>query len=191
MANTPTEPWLKLRKSLLRSPKIHQLAASLGTSLGDAFHLACLWLDYLDTYSDNGVTNVTPQFLETYFSCANFYTAFAQIGWIDCTETGHVYAIDYEKHNGQNAKRRMQDAERKAKSRAAKVTQKSRKSHTNVTEESQKSHDRERERERINNINHNSISNPPTITQRATPQHTTTLNRRTQQDCNANRRYDL
>lgn len=41
------------------------------------------------------------------------------------------------------------------------------------------------------NINHNSISNPPTITQRTTPQHTTTLNRRTQQDCNANRRYDL
>lgn len=37
------------------------------------------------------------------------------------------------------------------------------------------------------NINHNSISNPPTIT----PHRTTTLNRRTQQDCNANRRYDL
>lgn len=39
------------------------------------------------------------------------------------------------------------------------------------------------------NINNNSIYNQPTIT-RSTPQHTTTLNRR-QQDCNANRRYDL
>lgn len=41
------------------------------------------------------------------------------------------------------------------------------------------------------NINNNSSFNPPTITQRATPHRTTTLNRRTQQDCNANRRYDL
>lgn len=184
MANIPTEPWLKLRKSLLRSPKIHQLAAALGTSLGDAFYLACLWLDYLDAYSDNGVTNVTPQFLETYFSCPNFYTAFAQIGWIDCTENGNVFAHDYEKHNGQNAKRRLQDAERKAKSRAAKVTAKSQQSHAKVTGTSQKSHDRERERERIYTPPTSSLT-PPAVTPPRT------INHHRQNDCNANRRYDL
>lgn len=183
-----TEQWLKLRKTLLRSPKIHQLAAALGTTVGEAFYLALLWLDYLDEYTENGHTNVTPQFLETYFSQPHFYTALREIGWIDADENGHVFALDYSKHNGQNAKKRLQDAERKAKSRTSKVTKKSQKSHTEVTPVSQKSHEnvtlRERERER------NIYIQNSTLKQRSnTPPRT--VNHHRQNDCNANRRYDL
>lgn len=128
-----TEHWLKVRKALLRSPKIHILSAELNISLGEAFYTACLWLDYLDEYTEKGVTNVTPQFLESYFSCPSLFNALKKIGWVDVNKEGHVFALEYDKHNGQNVKKKLQDAERKAKSRAEKC-------HKNVTKKSQECH---------------------------------------------------
>lgn len=182
-----TEHWLKVRKALLRSPKMHILSAELNISLGEAVCTALLWLDYLDEYTEKGVTNVTPQFLENYFSCPSLFNALKKIDWVDVNKEGHVFALEYDKHNGQNAKKRLQDAERKAKSRAKKVTKKSQECHKVVTTESQTCPEnvtpRERERER-NNIVHNSSFNPPLNTAR-----TRQLSPR-QNDCNANRRYD-
>ena len=190
--------WIKLQTTFLKSPAILRMRRHMGITKEKTVYLALSWLCYLDENTSNGQTRLLPEEIDDLFCQRKFATALVEATWASIEQDGTISARDYDLHNGDNTKKRLQqsiyDSRRASgKTRKKSGTQQSVTPDTNLENprtESGKSQTGiwTREEKRREDIN-NSISNPPTIT-RSTPQHTTTLNRR-QQDCNANRRYDL
>jgi hypothetical protein len=69
----------------------------------------------------------------------------SQIGWLHIDEDGIIHVLDFEKHNGETAKKRAEAAERQRKSRSAKLSQK------NVTRVTKKCDQRREEKNIYNN----------------------------------------
>lgn len=128
------------------SPKILILAELLGLSRREALGLAVEWFCWLDGITADGniglsaelvdknffndilsqknVTHVTETCDTCHKSVTSVSQALSQIGWLHMDENGKIYAVDFEKHNGETAKKRAEAAERQRKSRARKQSQK-------------------------------------------------------------------
>lgn len=136
--------WIKVATTLPRNPKILVLADELKCSRHAALGIALDWLAWLDGITTDGKTGLTAEQINRLFSVtffcdtghkenANIVTALKKINWIYIDDAGHVCATEFDKHNGENAKRRFQDAERKRKSRQNKKEKESQKNVTPVT----------------------------------------------------------
>lgn len=147
--------WIKIATTLPRSPKILQLAKALGCDRHTALGLAVDWLTWLDGITADGETGLDAAQINAIFPVTFFrdtchkdvtplVTALQKIGWITYNEQGHVCAVDFVTHNGENAKARFQAAERQRKSRATRKENLSRKNVTLVT----KKRDQRREEKR-------------------------------------------
>lgn len=144
--------WIKINTTLPRNPKILLLGQHLGISRYEALGLAVEWLAWLDGITANGETGLSADLMDRLFYteflsqknvtsvtdiCDTCHTnvtklshALSQIGWLQVDENGIIHVLDFEKHNGETAKKRAEAAERQRKSRSAKLSQKN---VTNVT----------------------------------------------------------
>jgi hypothetical protein len=110
----------------------------LGVSRREALGLAVEWLCWLDSVSSDGSTGLTAELIDTLFfnerlsqdyvtsvtGCHKMSQALVAIGWLDADENGQLYAVNFEKHNGESAKKRTEAAERQRLCRARRLSQK-------------------------------------------------------------------
>lgn len=133
--------WVKITTTLPAAPKILMLSELLGISRREALGLAVEWFCWLDGISADGNIGLTADLIDKHFfsifssqknvtHVTTLSHALSQIGWIHIDENGLIHAQEFEKHNGETAKKRAEAVERQRKSRAKKLSQKN---VTNVT----------------------------------------------------------
>lgn len=110
--------WLKINHSLLRSPKLKKLALLLGVDDDTALGCAVRWLMFIDEQTTDGNTELEPAIIDSVLGREGAAEALMSIGWAVLNMSHCMCATDYEKHCGATAKRRAEDARRKALSRS-------------------------------------------------------------------------
>lgn len=111
--------WIKMRKDLLTSPKVVRIASALGADrlrvTGGLFAVWCLF----DTHSADGILEgYTTAAVDDLIGFPGFSAAMVSVGWL-IEEAGSLAVPAFEDHNGQSAKRRAQEADRKREVRKA------------------------------------------------------------------------
>jgi hypothetical protein len=122
--------WIKMRTDLVTHPKVVRIASALNADkrpqgvpvVSDKFRviggLLAVW-SVFDAHSVDGTLDgYTPEVLDDAIGFPGFTNALASVQWIAVTSQGLVLPR-FEDHNGQSAKRRAQDADRKRESRKA------------------------------------------------------------------------
>jgi hypothetical protein len=107
--------WIKMSVELTTHPKVMQLAALLRSEkhrvIGGLLHVWSIF----DAHTEDGILNgYTPEFLDKTIGWRGFSRAMISIGWLSHINPNCLSIKDYEEHNGTSAKRRAQDASRKA-----------------------------------------------------------------------------
>lgn len=105
--------WVKIEKSTPDKPEIFEIAELLNLDpdavMGKLVRVWC----WLDSNSENGhIKSVTPVLINRLTNCDGFADAMRTVGWLDENEIPN-----FDRHLGENAKKRAKDAERKRKSR--------------------------------------------------------------------------
>lgn len=109
--------WLKVRHVLVRSPKIRGLMRALRCKRHTALGLALDWLVWIDEQTDDGKTHLLPDELADEIGFRGCAEALIEIGWAALGSDGCVEAVEFGKHCGESAKKRAENALRKARSR--------------------------------------------------------------------------
>lgn len=105
--------WIKMRTDLITSPKVVRMASALNA---DRFRivggLLSVW-SLFDAHSDDGVlSGYDLSVVNELAAWDGFAEAMEAVGWLECN--GETIALPrFETHNGQTAKRRAMDANRK------------------------------------------------------------------------------
>ena len=109
--------WIKIETHTPDKAELRHVARRCGCTKADAF-LACFrlfaWLD--EQTEDGHVDFFTPADADDVAGLSGFGEAMQEVRWITFGPTGAVVA-HWERHNGQSAKRRCLDAERKRSGR--------------------------------------------------------------------------
>jgi hypothetical protein len=152
--------WIKMRTDLQTDPRVVTLAAQLKRNRLETVGALHAFWSLADTHSVDGeLPGYTPNALDEMIRIEGFTAALESVDWIEIRENSLVLP-DFDKHNGQSAKRRAQAMERMRVARGA-----SRDANTSVTR------DRVRDRERVNTDKQappptndpSSATNPPTV----------------------------
>jgi hypothetical protein len=142
--------WIKMRTDLQTDPRVVTLAAQLKRNRLETVGALHAFWSLADTHSVDGeLPGYTPNALDEMIRIDGFTVALASVNWIEIRDNALVLP-DFDKHNGQSAKRRAQAMERMRVAREA-----SQDANTSATR------DRGRERERENT---NKQAPPPTNT---------------------------
>ena len=123
--------WIKFEVSTPNKPEVWEMAHILSLD-PDAVvgKLLRVWA-WFDSHSHNGhAASVTKVLLNRDTGVPNFCEAMIQVGWLT-EENGWLVVTNFDRHNGETAKKRALSTRRK---------QKSRNGHTDVTDESQECH---------------------------------------------------
>lgn len=109
--------WIKMGKDLLTHPKVVRMSSALRAdrlrTVGGLFAVWCLF----DTHSADGqLSGYTPEALDELVGFPGIASAMEAVGWLSHDEEG-VFLPCFEEHNGQSAKRRAQETERKREER--------------------------------------------------------------------------
>jgi hypothetical protein len=123
------------------------LGADRLRTIGGLFAVWCL---FDEQTIDGHLPHYTPTILDEMVGLPGITESMISVGWIQATPQGLI-AVDFEKHNGQTAKRRASDSVRKMSARADKRPQSVR------SESGQKAHLEKRREEKREYIN-----TPPT-----------------------------
>lgn len=105
--------WIKMRTDLFTHPKVVRISSALKAdtlrTVGGLMSAWCLF----DAHSIDGILQgYTAQTLDDHLRWPGFATAMIAVGWL--ADDGESLALpEFEAHNGQSAKRRAQDADRK------------------------------------------------------------------------------
>lgn len=109
--------WIKMGKDLLTHPKVVRMSSALNAdrlrTVGGLFAVWCLF----DTHSVDGqLSGYTAEIIDDEIRLPGFSSAMESVGWLEFGEDG-ASLPDFEEHNGQSAKRRAQETERKRNER--------------------------------------------------------------------------
>lgn len=109
--------WIKMGKDLLTHPKVVRMSSALRAdrlrTVGGLFAVWCLF----DTHSADGqLSGYTPEALDELVGFPGISSAMESVGWLSHDEEG-VFLPRFEEHNGQSAKRRAQETDRKREER--------------------------------------------------------------------------
>lgn len=109
--------WIKMGKDLITHPKIVRMSSALGAdklrTVGGLFAVWCLF----DTHSVDGhLSGYTAETIDDEIRFPGFCAAMEAVGWLETRADGS-FLPDFEEHNGQSAKRRAQETERKRNDR--------------------------------------------------------------------------
>lgn len=146
--------WIKMRTVLQTSPKVVRIASALKAdrlkTVGGLHSAWCLF----DAHSEDGrLDGYTPEVLDSMIGWPGFTEAMASVGWLLITPEA-LELPEFDAHNGQSAKRRAQEADRKRKGRASAKSSAS---------DADKNGTREEKRREENNTNTNSAFVKPTL----------------------------
>lgn len=121
--------WIKMELATPEKPEVMAIAAEMGwddpdLAVGKLFKL---WR-WFDQHTESGnAASVTPALLNRIIGVTGFAEACESVGWLEATEDG-LALPNFDRHNGNTAKRRCQTAKRASalrgrdKSNAASVT---------------------------------------------------------------------
>jgi len=109
--------WIKMRMDLKAHPKVVRIASALKADrlriIGGLYSAWCLF----DNYSADGrMEGYTPEIFDEEIGLSGLAAAMISVGWLEQTSDGLVMPR-FDAHNGQSAKRRAQDADRKREDR--------------------------------------------------------------------------
>lgn len=112
--------WIKMRSDLFTHPKVVRMASALKAdtlrTVGGLMSVWCLF----DAHSEDGfMDGYSPEVLDNHLRWDGFSAAMISVGWLAYTEGSGLSVPDFDTHNGQSAKRRAQDADRKREVRKA------------------------------------------------------------------------
>ncbi len=105
--------WIKVRTDLPQHPKVVRISSALNAdrlrTVGALHRVWCLF----DQYSVDGrIEGYTPELIDQELGWPGFSSTMAEVGWLEVGE-GYCAIPRFDVHNGQSAKRRATDAERK------------------------------------------------------------------------------
>jgi hypothetical protein len=109
--------WIKMRTVLQTSPKVVRIASALKAdrlkTVGGLYAVWCLF----DAHSEDGrLSGYTPEVLDEMIGWNGFSRSLEAVSWLTiCDE--YLELPDFDVHNGQSAKRRAQEADRKREAR--------------------------------------------------------------------------
>ena len=105
--------WIKVETHTPEKAEIRHIARLCGCTKAEAFLAFFRVFVWLDEQTDDGhVEFFTPADADEIAGLGGFGEALQEVRWITFGPTGAVVA-NWERHNGQSAKRRCLDAERK------------------------------------------------------------------------------
>jgi hypothetical protein len=109
--------WIKMRTVLQTSPKVVRISSALKAdrlrTVGGLHAVWCLF----DAHSEDGkLAGYTPEVLDELIGWTGFTRAMEQVSWIIINEDS-LCLPGFEAHNGQSAKRRAQETDRKREER--------------------------------------------------------------------------
>ena len=106
--------WIKMRHSLLSHPKTVRMMSALKADkfriVGGLMSVWCLF----DTHSEDGrLSGYTLETLDAMAAWDGFSAAMQAVEWLGVEDDGTLVLPRFDTHNGQSAKRRAQDSDRK------------------------------------------------------------------------------
>jgi hypothetical protein len=112
--------WIKMRADLFTHPKVVRMASALKAdtlrTVGGLMSAWCLF----DAHSDDGrLEGYSPEVLDAHLRWDGFAAAMIAVGWLEHDQAHGLALPRFDTHNGQSAKRRAQDADRKREVRKA------------------------------------------------------------------------
>lgn len=145
--------WIKINHSLLRSPEVRRLMRELKCNKCTAAGVMLTWLTWFDEQTTDGKSLLRESELDEEIGFRGGVAAMISIGWAARDEEGLICAVDFDKHCGETAKKRAQDARRKSLQRerergAEDVTEMSRSERD--AEETEQRDQKRKEEKRIN-----------------------------------------
>jgi hypothetical protein len=107
--------WIKMRSDLFTHPKVVRISSALKAdrlrTVGGLMSVWCLF----DVHSEDGcLSGYTPESLDDLVGWPGFAAAMQAVEWLETNAAGDLCLPRFASHNGQSAKRRAQDAERKS-----------------------------------------------------------------------------
>jgi len=117
------DDWIKIRVALTTHPKVVRIMSALKA---DRFRvlggLQMMW-GIFDTHTEDGeLPGYSPETLDEILGWKGFSEAVISVGWLQDVQD-KLIAPEFETHNGVSAKRRANDAVRKASARKADIPQ--------------------------------------------------------------------
>lgn len=110
--------WIKMRADLFTHPKVVRMSSALKSdtlrTVGGLMSVWCLF----DAHSDDGhLEGYCPEVLDAHLRWDGFADAMIAVGWLGHDPARGLALPRFDTHNGQSAKRRAQDTERKREAR--------------------------------------------------------------------------
>jgi hypothetical protein len=113
--------WIKMRSDLFTHPKVVRIASAVkADTLRTVGGLMSVWCLFGAHSTDGILDGYTPETLDDHLRWPGFAAAMTLVNWLHITkdENGESLALpEFDTHNGQSAKRRVQDADRKREGR--------------------------------------------------------------------------
>lgn len=111
--------WIKMRSDLHTHPKVVRIASALKADrlrvVGGLHAVWCLF----DVHSEDGILDgYTVDALDDLIGFSGFASALVNVGWLESADD-HLVIPRFDEHNGQSAKRRAQETQRKREARSA------------------------------------------------------------------------
>jgi len=112
--------WFKMEVTTPNKLEISEIAYTLGVSKHEALGMFTEYLSWLNQHCENGrLPLCSINLIEGMTGNKGFCDALASVGWV-VIHNDHLEIVKYDRHNGNNAKKRAETNRRVAKSRAIK-----------------------------------------------------------------------
>jgi DNA replication protein DnaT len=110
--------WIKLETHTPEKPEIFQIAKLCNTTTAEAFMAFVRFLSHADRVTTDGYIDfITAEEVDRISGLPGFGFALEEVRWAVFYENGGIQLAKWERHNGQSAKRRLIEAERKRQHR--------------------------------------------------------------------------
>jgi hypothetical protein len=111
--------WLKVEAETPEKPELLHVQDVCGCGEGDAF-LAWfrLWRWFDAMTADGCVPDATKTVCDRVARLPGISAALETVGWLEFQPEGGVQVLGWDKHNGNSAKKRLEDAMRKRRTRS-------------------------------------------------------------------------
>ena len=110
--------WIKMRVNLTSDPAVIGVATSLEISEHEVVGLLHWLWTWADQQTEDGhARGVTSAWVDRYSGKPGLADALIEVGWLDFDDNG-IHFPNFERHNGQTAKKRAQSAARQQRARA-------------------------------------------------------------------------
>lgn len=105
--------WIKMRADLFTHPKVVRISSALkADTLKTVGALMSVWCLFDAHSTDGHLEGYSPDYLDSHLRWEGFAQAMVAVGWLVVNDES-LELPSFDTHNGESAKRRAQDAERK------------------------------------------------------------------------------